>query len=68
VAERLGSRRRRGYKRRFRIGGGLVRAFPGSPRLFAVRGGKVRYVAITAPRTIAHRALLRRYLRASSSA
>jgi hypothetical protein len=58
----------RGYKRRFRIGGGLVRAFPGSPRLFAVRGGKVRYVAITAPRTIAHRALLRRYLRASSSA
>jgi LVIVD repeat len=58
----------RAYKRRRPIGGGLVRAFPGSPRLFAVRHGKVRYVAITSPRTIARRALLRRYLRASSSA
>ncbi len=37
-------------------------------RVFTVRRGKVRSVAIASPRTIKRRALLRRYLRAASSA
>ena len=64
IVRKRGQLRR--YKRRQAIGDGLVRAFPGSPRVFAVRGSRVRFVAITSPRTIAHRALLRRYLRAAA--
>jgi hypothetical protein len=60
--------RLRTYRHRRSLGHGLVRPFPGARRFFTVRGGKVRSVSIAAPRTIARRALLRRYLRAASSA
>ena len=59
--------RLRTYRLRRSLGHGLVRPFPGARRLFTVRHGKGRSVAIAAPRTIARRALLRRYLRAASS-
>jgi hypothetical protein len=60
--------RPRAFRHPRKLGGGLVHPFRGSHRLFKLRHGKVRSVAITAPRTIARRALLRRYLRAASSA
>jgi hypothetical protein len=60
--------RLRSYRLRRSLGHGLVRPFPGARRLFIVRRGKVRSVAIASPRTIKRRALLRRYLRAASSA
>ena len=53
---------RRRYPQRQSLGGSLVRAGARSSRIFGVRGGMVRYVAVAAPRTIARRALLRRYL------
>ena len=54
---------KRRYPHRRALGGSVVRAGKGSSRVFGVRGGKVRYVAVTAPRTIARRTLLRSYLR-----
>ena len=54
---------RRRYPHRRALGGSLVRAGAHSSRIFGVRGGKVRYVAVAAPRTIARRTLLRGYLR-----
>ena len=55
-----------GYPHRRPLGHGLVRAFPGSTRVFGgVRRGKARYVAIAGRTTIARPALLRRYLRAA---
>jgi hypothetical protein len=56
---------RRRYPHRKAVGRALVRANARSTRIFGVRGGKVRYVAVTTPRSIARRALLRRYLRAA---
>jgi hypothetical protein len=56
---------RRRYPRRRALGGSLVRAGARSSRIFGVRGGKVRYVAVAAPRTIARGKLLRGYLRAA---
>jgi hypothetical protein len=54
---------RRAYSRRRSIGRALVRANPRSPRLFGIRRGKVRYVAVTSRRTIARPRTLRAYLR-----
>jgi hypothetical protein len=66
TARRHRGRGLRGYPHRRALGHGLVRAFPGSTRVFGgVRRGKARYVAIAGRTTIAHRALLRRYLRAA---
>ena len=53
----------RRYPRRQAIGRSIIRAGAGSSRIFGVRGGKVRYVAVAAPRAIARRTLLRGYLR-----
>jgi hypothetical protein len=52
---------RRRYAHRTSAGRGLVRAAPRSTRLFGLRCGKVRFVAVTR----AHGAPLRRYLRAA---
>jgi len=54
---------KRRYPHRRALGGSLVRAGTRSTRVFGVRGGKVRYVAVAKPRTITRRPLLRRYLR-----
>jgi hypothetical protein len=54
---------RRSYPRRRALGRTLVRANHRSPRLFGIRRGKVRYVAVTSRRTIARRKTLRAYLR-----
>jgi hypothetical protein len=53
----------RAYPRRRAIGRALLRANPRSPRLFGVRQGRVRFVAVSSPRTVAHRRTLRAYLR-----
>jgi hypothetical protein len=60
--------RLRAFRHPRSLGHGLVRPFRGSHRLFTLRHGKVRVVSIATSRTIARRALLRRYLRAASSA
>ena len=60
--------RLRAFRHPRSLGHGLVRPFRGSHRLFTVRRGKVRAVSIASSRTIKQRALLRRYLRAASSA
>jgi len=60
--------RLRSFRHPRSLGHGLVRPFRGSHRLFTVRRGKVRAVSIASSRTIKRRALLRRYLRAASSA
>ena len=56
---------RRRYPHRRALSRSLIRAGARSSRLFTVRGGKVRSVAVAAPRTIARARLLRRYLRAA---
>jgi hypothetical protein len=56
---------RRRYPHRRALGRSLVRAGKRSTRIFGVRRGKVRYVAVASPRTIARRAVLRRHLRAA---
>jgi hypothetical protein len=53
----------RAYPRRRRVGRSLVRANRRSPRLFGVRRGRVRYVAVTTRSRIAKRRTLRRFLR-----
>jgi hypothetical protein len=53
----------RAYPRGRAVGRALLRANPRSPRLFGIRRGKVRYVAVTSRRTIARRKTLRTYLR-----
>jgi putative CocE/NonD family hydrolase len=52
------SRFRRSYPNRVRIDRGLYRARRGSPRLFGVRRGRVRFIAVAS-----RRVALRRYLR-----
>jgi hypothetical protein len=54
---------RRAYPRRRALGRTLLRANPRSPRLFGIRRGKVRYIAVTSRRTIGKRKTLRSYLR-----
>ena len=58
-------RLRRSYRHRTAVGRSIVRAGPRSTRIFGIRGGKVRHVAVTRARTIAHPKLLRSYLRAA---
>jgi hypothetical protein len=58
-------RLRRAYPHRTSVGRSIVRANPRSTRIFGIRGGKVRHVAITTARTIAHARVLRGYLRAA---
>jgi Tol biopolymer transport system component len=58
-------RLRRTYRRRRSLGRGLVRASPLSRRLFGVRRGRVRYIAVASRHTIANRRALRSYLRFS---
>jgi LVIVD repeat len=61
-----GTRRRtlrRAYPRLRRVRGNLFRANRRSPRLFGLRRGRVRYIAVTSRRTIARRRTLRAYLR-----
>jgi hypothetical protein len=57
------SRLRRSFPRRKAVGKAVVRANSKSPRLFGVRKGKVRYVAVTSRKTIGKRKTLRAYLR-----
>jgi hypothetical protein len=54
---------RRRYPHRTRVGRAIVRANPRSARIFGIRGGKVRHVAVTRSRTIARPRLLRGFLR-----
>ena len=57
------SRFRRAYRNRVRIGRGIYRARRGSPRLFGIRRGRVRFIAV-APRSVAGSPrALRRHLR-----
>jgi hypothetical protein len=51
------------YPRGRAVGRALLRANPRSPRLFGIRRGKVRYVAVTSRRTIARHRTLVAYLR-----
>ena len=53
----------RAYPRRRSAGRGVVRATPRSPRLFGLRRGRVRFVAVSSPRVIQDPSLLRSYLR-----
>jgi hypothetical protein len=57
------SRFRRAYPRRHRIGRGLYRANPRSPRLWGIRRGRVRFIAVADRRLFRNRTALRRYLR-----
>jgi hypothetical protein len=57
------ARLRRSYRRGRSLSRTLFRANGRSPRLFGVRGGKVRFIAVTSRRTIARRRTLRAYLR-----
>ena len=54
---------RRAYPNRRRIGRGLFRASRRSPRLFGVRGGRVRFIAVANRRLLARPRALRRALR-----
>ncbi len=54
---------RAAYRRRRALSRSLVRANRRSPRLFGVRGGRVRYVAVASRRTVGRRTALRAYLR-----
>lgn len=54
---------RASYSRRRALSKSLFRANKRSPRLFGVRKGKVRYVAVTSRKTISRRRDLRAYLR-----
>ena len=50
------------YPHHTRVGRAIVRANPRSTRIFGIRGGKVRHVAVTTSRTIARPRQLRGYL------
>lgn len=63
---RVGSRTqrfRRAYPRRRRIAPGVYRASPHSPRLFKLRRGRVRLIAVAGPRLLRDPRKLRRDLR-----
>ena len=57
------SRFRRAYRRRVRVSRGVYRASPGSPRLFGVRRGRVRFIAVASRDLLRSPRRLRRYLR-----
>jgi len=54
---------RRAFPRRRRVAKGLYRAGPRSRLLIRVRGGKVRYLAVASSHALAHKRLLKTYLR-----
>ena len=56
-------RLRKAYPRRRSAGRGILRANRRSPRLFGIRRGRVRYIAVTSRRTLGNRRTLRTYLR-----
>jgi hypothetical protein len=56
---------RRNYRNRVRVSRGLFRGGPRSPRIFGLRRGRVRYIAVAAPTVARERRALRRYLRLS---
>jgi hypothetical protein len=58
-----GAAARRAYPRRRALGRTLLRAGPRSPRLLGTSRGKVRYIAVALPHTIARRKTLLAYLR-----
>ncbi len=53
----------RAYPRRRRLTRGIYRASPGSPRLFAIRRGRVRYIAVANKRLLRKPSALRRALK-----
>ena len=55
----------RAYPRRRAAARRVLRAYPRSPRLFGIRRGRVRFVAVSSPRVIRNRPRLRSYLRHS---
>ncbi len=57
------SRFRRAYTRRRRVAKGIFRASPGSPRVFGVRRGKVRFIAVSNRSLLRSGRVLRRQLR-----
>lgn len=57
------SRFRRAYPNRVLIAGGLYRAGPRSPRMVALRRGRVRYIAVASQSLARDRRALRRHLR-----
>jgi len=54
---------RRSFPRGHKVGTTIVRANPRSPRIFGIRRGRVRYVAVAPDRTLARPKTLRAYLR-----
>ncbi len=58
---------RRAYPNRRRVSPGLFRAGPGSPRLFGVRQGRVRFIAVTSSELLKNPQKLRRGLRRAAS-
>jgi hypothetical protein len=56
-------RLRRRYPQRRVLGRGLVRASPRSSRVLGVRGGRIRFVAVTSRRVLSRRRLLLAHLR-----
>ncbi|HEY1358526.1 MAG TPA: CocE/NonD family hydrolase [Thermoleophilaceae bacterium] len=57
------SRFRRAYRNRVRLAKGIYRARRGSPRLFGIRRGKVRFIAVADKKLAKKPRTLRRYLR-----
>ena len=65
---RVGSRAgrfRRAYPTRVRFARGLYRVRRGSPRMFGLRRGRVRFIAVASRRAARDRGALGRYLRAA---
>ena len=58
---------RRAYPNRRRMGRGLYRANPRSPRTFGIRRGRVRFIAVADRRVLRKPRALRRYLRLAGS-
>ena len=54
---------RRAYPRRRAVGRSILRANPSSPRMFGVRHGKIRFVAVSSRKTLKRPKTLRVYLR-----
>jgi hypothetical protein len=57
------ARFRHAYPNRRRIGRGLYRANPKSPRIFGIRRGRVRFIAVASRKLLKNRRVLRRDLR-----
>jgi len=60
-----GTRFRQKHPNRVRVSRGLYRGAPRSPRLYGLRGGRVRFMAVATRGVAGDRKVLRRYLRLS---